>query len=339
MSSYIKDALQPKNFTDYIQDIPEIDFYWARKFPSRKIQGNKLDIFRTQKKRPVRARIHALDAATDVDNREGYSSETQTLGYIKRERLIREEDLDILAAPRSDAEAAMALDNMYSDGLDMRQSCEYTLEYWRAMAVEGELKSTDNNTSIDIKYPIPKDNFVDWQWSSPDKSKLDLLFEICEKLEDNDDGVRPSIMVMRSKQRAALLEDEKIRSALFGVNAAQIPTPQDLNNFLQRQGLPRIDVYNKKFREEDLKTGRIVTKPYLAEDKIILIPDGNLGETIFGTTPEERNAGPNVTVTNNGFFTMQIGKTHDTEGQWIKCSARPTITLEVPNQIAIATVK
>lgn len=339
----IKDILSTENIRDYTTTIPQIPYFFAPLFPDSKVEGFKFKVYKNQSDGLVTAaRFHAFDAETDVDTREQLDFMEGTLGFMKRERLISEEDLLILSAPRNNAEAQMAIDHIYNDAVAMRQAIESRIEALRAQVIQtGKIEINENGYKDTIEFGAKPTHYVQWDWKTGDKSKLDLIAEACDLVEEDSNGYRPTRAYTSRPILTALLKDEELRETILGTNKKKgILTPTELNTYLAEQNLPQFYVFKKFYKEYDEKTAEGVKKNFINPNTIVFLPDGPVGETIYGTTPEEVNMrAQGVDVSKVGNICMQVKPFNDPEGYFIKASARVMVTLSKPDQIFVATIK
>lgn len=339
----IKDILSTDNIRDYTNAIPSVPYFFAPLFPDSRVEGFKFKVYRNSSDGLVTAaRFHAFDAETDVDTREQLDFMEGTLGFVKRERLISEEDLLILSAPRNNAEAQMAINHIYNDAVAMRQSVESRIEALRAQVIQtGKIEINENGYKNTVDFGMKSTHKATWDWTGGGKSKLDLLTEACDLVEEDSNGYRPTRAYTSRKQLAKMLMDEDLREIILGTNRKKgILTQNDLNTYFAEQGLPQFYVFKKFWKQYDDTKAEGVKKNYLDDDKVILLPDGPVGETIYGTTPEEvnmRSAGTDVSKVGN--ICMQVKPYNDPEGYFIKASSSVMVTLSRPDHIFVGTVQ
>ena len=98
-------------------------------------------------------------------------------------------------------------------------------------------------------------------------------------------GTRPSIMIVSKKTMGYLLKNETLKSAILAQNVSAniFMTESRVKDLFSAELGVTIVVYSKKYKDE---TG--ITKSFYPDDMATLIPDGTLGNTWYGTTPEER---------------------------------------------------
>lgn len=98
-------------------------------------------------------------------------------------------------------------------------------------------------------------------------------------------GTRPSIMIVSKKTMGYLLKNETLKSAILAQNVSAniFMTESRVKDLFSAELGVTIVIYSKKYKDE---TG--ITKSFYPDDMATLIPDGTLGNTWYGTTPEER---------------------------------------------------
>lgn len=340
-ANIVEQVLDPELILQFPPEQIQQSFFWESRFPSRTIQGSKYEFELDQDTRVTMARFHALNSNTDLDQRTGRETAYGTLGYLKRERSLNEDDLLMLAAPVSDIAFRQARDNAYNDSWAMIQACRERVEAVRAEVVTtGKLVIDENGYKAEYDFGIPEENKnKELQWNDPKTDILQDVLEICDDVENNGQGIRPAYMIVANKTIQKLLANEKLRSAMFGVNSAIYPTQATLNAAFQSWGLPQIVRYNDTARFANANNTGFVEKRLMDEDQVIFIPEGPLGETIYGTTPEEVNAriGGDVLSRSNNIV-LQIMAGHDYETQTIKASTRFFVALTRPKQIVLAKI-
>lgn len=338
------EAVTPSNIFDYSYNIPRSPGFWEGKFPSVTVSGKYFDFKQDEVDSEVTmARFHPFNAETDQDWRDGVKVSKAELGYLKRERTLDEEALLLLAYPGNDAAVRQAIETAYRDGDAMIRSIESRVEQLRAqVATTGKIQINENGYTASYDFHIPAKQRYDLKWNDPSAKILDDIMNICDEIENNGQDTRPAYMVVSSKTINLLLNNERIREAMFGVNSAIRPNAATLNSQFASWGLPQLVKYNAHGRfpnSENSRNGSVNRKRLMDENKVIFIPDGPLGNTVWGTTPEEANAyrtGETLTKQNN--IVLQVLGEHDPESMVTKASARVFVTLGVPKRMGIGTI-
>ena len=123
-------------------------------------------------------------------------------------------------------------------------------------------------------------------WSDTTNSKpLTDLNNARKKLQKQ--GKIAKYVLMNSNTFQYLLENAQIRNSILAQNlTATIEVDDDtVISVVQKRTKLTIVLYDKMYKDE------AGTEHYFyPDDKVTLLPEGNLGNTWFGTTPEERTA-------------------------------------------------
>lgn len=215
----------------------------------------------------------------------------------------------------------------------------------RAEAMRGEALSTgklainENGYKAEIDYGVPANHKGVFTWSD---GAGDILMNMDSSVDRivTDTGFTPTRVLTSKKNLNIVLRDEKIRKAILGVNSDKLLSRQELNNFLQTQGLPRIAVYDAKYRILTAK-GTYTAKRYFTESAFVFMPDGNMGETLFGLTAEELELRKkaDVDISEIGNVIIEQYATNDPVAKWIKAVATALVTFPCADQVYIATIK
>ena len=118
-----------------------------------------------------------------------------------------------------------------------------------------------------------------------DQTNADILGDIQAWQDDRENAGygRPTRAITSRKVMRNMQKNEAIKNALYVLGQGKVMITEDMvKNYIQEQTGVTIEVYEKKYKGLD---GKI--KRFIPDDLFILIPEGELGETVFGTTPEE----------------------------------------------------
>ena len=123
------------------------------------------------------------------------------------------------------------------------------------------------------------------QWS--DLANSDPLSDVMSAQDavEAETGTRPSMLLLSKKTMGYLKKNVKVRSAILAQNvtANVLVTDARVTELFSTELGIRLVVYTKKYKDE---TG--TTHQFYPDDMVTLLPDGTLGSTWYGTTPEER---------------------------------------------------
>lgn len=309
-------------------------------FPSRKTEALEVKMIKGANNLPVSASIHAFDTETEIDQREGTNFDLAELALIKRKRKLSEKEIICLEQPRNTVEEKEAIQKIYNDVDALQDSVLTRVEALRGEAIStGKLAIRENGYETTIDYGVPTDHKGGFTWSSGTPDILNDLDAAIDKIV-NDTGFTPVRALTSKKNINLMLKDEKIRKAIFGVNSDRLLSLRELNTFLTSMGMPQVAIYDEKYRILNAK-GLYVPKRYTAESAFILMPEGNMGETLFGLTAEElelrKKDGVDISAIGNVIIEQYA--TNDPVAKWIKAVATALVTFPCADQVFIATIK
>lgn len=309
-------------------------------FPSRKTEALEIKMIKGANNLPVSASIHAFDTEAEIDQRGGTAYDLAELALIKRKRKLSEKEIIQLEQPRNDAEEKEAIQKIYNDVDALQDSVLTRLEAMRGEALcSGKLDINENGYKATIDYGVPAAHKKEFTWLSGTPDILGDMDKCVDKIVD-DTGFTPTRVLTSKRNLNAMLRDATIRKAVFGVNSDRLLSRQELNAFLQTQDLPQVAIYDAKFRILNAN-GKYTAKRYVAEDAFVFMPDGDMGETLFGLTAEELELRkkPDVDITDIGNVVIEQYATNDPVAKWIKAVATGLVTFPCADQVFIGEIK
>lgn len=336
----VEELLNHKELVDYTKTRQPRKKVLEELFPSRKTEALEIKMIRGANNLPVSASIHAFDTETEIDQREGAGYDTAELALIKRKRKLSEKEIIRLENPRNDAEEREAISRIYNDVDDLQDSVLTKAEAMRGEALStGKLVINENGYKTEIDYGVPPSHKQTFTWSSGTPDILANMDSAVDRIV-NDTGFIPTRVLTSKRNLNIVLKDEKIRKAVFGVNSDRLLSVQELNTFLQTQGLPRLAAYDAKYRLL-LKSGKFEARRYFTESAFVFMPDGDMGETLFGLTAEELELRKKegVDISEIGNVVIEQYATNDPVAKWIKAVATALVTFPCADQVFIATIK
>lgn len=308
-------------------------------FPERKIEGLDFKMIKGANNLPVAASVHSFDTETEIASREGATGAIEELALIKRKIKIGEKELIVLNAPRSSQEEQMIISQLYNDVDTLVNSVRARVEAMRMEALStGKLVINENKVNVTIDYGTPTAHKAAKTWKSGTPDILGDIYTMTDTIVAAT-GFTPVRALTSRTNLNVMLKDEKIRAGVFGVNADKLLTVNELNQFLAAQGLPTIAIYDAQYRIQNAK-GAYVAQRYLPDNKFILMPEGKLGDTIYGLTAEEvelRNKA-DIDISNVGNILVEQYATTDPVAKWIKAVATALPSFPYADQVFMATI-
>lgn len=279
-------------------------------FPAKKKMGLDLKWIKTSKGLPVSLMPSAFDTVSTIRSREGIKIQETEMAYFKESMLVKEVDEQEILRVKDSADpyAQEVLDRIFDDANILVDGARVVPE----RMIMQLLNPTNGHPSISISadgatyaYNYDPDN----SYSTNNYEALtshacwnDLTAEsTADPLKDIQDaqdaveaktGTRPSIAIMSRETFNYVKANPKIKSYILAQNVTanvMITDAKVKELFLTELGVTII-VYTKQF-----KTEAGLTSQFFADGFCALVPEGSLGNTWFGTTPDERTlmADPN----------------------------------------------
>ena len=290
-------------------------------FPRDKKMGLDLKWIKTHKGLAVSLAPSTFDAKSKIRTRKGFKFDQQKMAFFRESMTVSEEDQqEILRVQESsDPYAQEVLKHIYSDVDTLVSGARVVPERMRMQL----LFPTSGGPSIyisdgDVDYSYNYDGDGTWalsnrkdlsgtfQWSNPTTAKpLSDIKDVKRALSKK--GSIPKYMLMNQTTFDMMLESEQIKSAILAQNSTANIFLDDpmLKTFIAAKCSLTILVYNKIVKDESAADIQLVPDGFVA-----FLPEGTLGKTWFGTTPEERtlmgNANAEVSIIDNGITVTVI---------------------------------
>lgn len=316
----IYDLVTAENIATYYENKPsnKIPYLGATLFPAKKQLGLNLKWIKGANGLPVALTPSAFDTKATLRDRIGFSDIQTEMPFFREAMQIGEQDrqqLNQLLASNMDAAYKTIVNNIYDDVTTLVKGAEVQPERMIMQLLSaGKIRIQANRQDLDYNYGMKDDHKETLtggaEWSKPDSAPIQDILSWMDKVEDNT-GVRPTNAVMTRKTFSYLLEHPSIRLDMNPLGGQHvIMTEPMLKQYLSAKIGLSIAVYNKKYTAED---GTLHS--FYPDDQFTLIPDGNLGNTYFGTTPEESDlmtggTDASVRIVNTGVAITTIKEPH-----------------------------
>lgn len=316
----IFDLVNAKNISTYYLANPSntIPYLGATLFPSKKQLGLDLSWIKGSRGLPVSLMPSAFDTKATLRDRIGFSKVDTEMPFFREAMRIGEKDrqeLNKLAASQNEALIMPVINAIYDDVANLVNGAQVVPERMIMQLLStGMIQITANRLDYEYDYKMPSSHketlLTDAKWSSPDADIVGDIKTWQDTVED-DTGVRPTKAICTRKTWNYILQNKPIRldmNPLGGQNI--IMTDAMMKQYLQTKLGVSIAVYNKKFALQDGSLNL-----FYPDDYFTLIPDGTLGNTYYGTTPEESDlmAGSTVaevSIVNTGVAITTIKEPH-----------------------------
>jgi hypothetical protein len=316
----IYDLIRAPEIAAYYANNPSnaIPYLGATLFPSDKKMGLDLSWIKGSRGLPIALMPSAFDAKATLRDRIGFGKvETEMPFFRESMRIGEKERQELLRLMESNNTAYVdtIIRQIYDDVNNLVGGAEVNAERMRMQLLStGKILITANRQNYDYDYKMKAGHKVTLtgtdMWSDPNADIIGDIQEWQELVED-DEGNRPTKAICTRKTWGYIMKNNKIKLDMNPLGGQNIIMTEKLLKayLLDKLGLT-VAVYNKKFALQDGSTHL-----YYPNDYFTLIPDGSLGKTWYGTTPEEADlmtgkSVAEVSIVNTGVAITTIKEPH-----------------------------
>lgn len=321
-------------------------YFGESKFPNKKKLGLKLEFVKGAKNAPVMLYPSALDAKVIPISRQGFTVQTEKMPFFKNSMLVNEEmrqELNMLAESNNTAVNTI-VERIYDDEMTLLENAALTREILRMQALTtGMISVNANGQALSYDYGVPVANQVQPTVKWDVVATADPITDINEwKLKISSTyGTELTEGLLNSVTLSYIQKAKAVKDIAFA-NIANTPASMSVARTLQilkeETGIT-FYVYDKGYDDND---GKFVK--FVADGTVVLMPEAQLGNTWFGTTPEESDlmggvgTKASVTIADTG-VAVATYKEEDPVTVVTKVSEIVLPSFEMADQVIIASVK
>lgn len=260
-------------------------------FPDAKQESSEVEWYKGKNNAPKPLAPSALDAQAIARPRQGFDGVRQNAIYFKESKYLDEKErieLRNLSASTDKTRADFVLNHIFDDRTDLLRGASLTREIARmSLLTTGAWKVSGNGVAADVDYQMPSNHMgkaTGANWKQSGSNPIDDLRAAAYQI-GVDTGATITRVVMNRATFLALLNNNTVKSTLLANNAntAAVSIPQSvLTGYLQDELGLAVQVYDKGYYGADGKY-----KSFIGDGLAILMPNGELGRTVFAATPEE----------------------------------------------------
>lgn len=340
MAETIYDLVKSDNITAYWetmqQDRPP--YRLQSLFPPDKKLGLDLSYIKGSNGLPVVLKTSAFDVKAVPRNRIGFDKMTAEMPFFKESFLVNEKDrqqINLVLQSGNQTYIDAIMNHVYNDTTVLIESAAASRERMRAMALTtGTVLLSDNGQEYSYDYGVPANHKItEKNFNNADFDVIYNLNKYADTVED-DTGTRPTNGILSRNMLHVLMNNTMIRKNIYVLtNGVGSINESNLISFIRDQTGITLEVYSKRYKGSDGKTYQ-----YIPDNVITLFPDGALGTTWFGTTPEESDlmsgSAANVSITDVGVAVTTM-KQADPVNVETKVSMICLPSFEAADQVAI----
>lgn len=312
----IFDLMTSQNLTAYWEELvqDEAPYPCEELFPDDKKRGLDLKWIKGSKGLPVVLKVSAFDAHAIPRPRIGFEKLTAEMPFFKESTYIDEElrqELNIVLETGNQAYIDSVMQRIFDDETRLLRGARASRERMRMMALTtGVVSMAANGQAFSFDYGVTHKGDAAVNWSDYTNSDPVEDIRLAQDAIYDATGVKPTRAMIDGKSWRELRNNDKIKKEIFVLtNGIGAITDQRLADYLADQ-LDGLEVVVNKKRYVD-ENGN--TQSFMPEHTFVLFPEGDLGRTWFGTTPEESDllasSVANVSIVDTGVAVTTVQKT------------------------------
>ncbi|MBU5227847.1 major capsid protein [Clostridium senegalense] len=346
----LRDYINSKNIALYIKELPAEQTLDKALFPNKKVSGTKLEMAKGAKKKPIALRMSTFDANTKM------RALSADLTVKSTEIPFFKEGMGIDETTRRDLQNAIGANNenfvnsllgqVFEDYSNLVDGANIIAKKMRSSVIQnGLLNFTSKDGDIVVDYGVPSNHRevltgTD-KWTNPDADIIGDI-KVWQKSIVKDQYTKPK----------TLLLTENTFDSTFLVNKA-------ITNHIKNSNLNTSLILSQanyiQFVKEVLQLTVVFLEdaayipyegaepvPYYADGKVTLMSGTTLGNTVYGTTPEEfdKQSGSSkldTYIVDTGIAVTTMVK-EDPVTVDTKVSVMPIVSFDRADEVFFATV-
>lgn len=325
----LSELFTPKAIAAYWNENPsnKIDYLGSALFPAAKKASLDLKWFRGSNGLPVSLMPSAFDAKATFRNRPGLTMTETEMPFFREGFKLKEKDRqEILRVQESgDPYAREILGRLFNDADELIRGAAVVPE---RMIMQLLFPASGNMgisfTENGVAYVYNYDASGAWkatnyfalsgtaEWSAPLTSDPFADLKAAKNAVKEKTGEDATLAIMNSVTFAKMAQSDAIRSRFLSTTGRAVGYISDADVAQIVKDLVGVTpvVYDKKYKNESGTAAKFVPDDYVA-----VVPDGKLGNTWYGTTPEEADlrggaSDAQVSIVNTGVAITQVVDAH-----------------------------
>ncbi|HEN9910590.1 TPA: major capsid protein [Streptococcus agalactiae] len=257
-------------------------------FPSKQQLGLKLSFIKGAAGKPVSIKAAAFDTKVPLRDRMSVDLLDEEMPYFKEGMFVKEADrqqLNVLAQTKNQELIDTVLSTIFNDETTLIAGAKARLEAMRMEVLSsGKIHINSNGVMKDIDYglAVTQTTKSSQEWSN--KETANPLADIEKAIETvTERGHVPEAIVLNSKT-FGYIKNAKATVKVIKPLAPEgsIVTKAELKSYLSEELGLNILLKDGVFVNDAGESNK-----YFPDGVVTLVPNGNLGYTVFGTTPEQ----------------------------------------------------
>lgn len=320
-------------------------YFGESKFPAKKKLGLDLSWIKGARKAPVQLSLSAFDAKAIPLNRGTVDKMSTDMPFFKNSMNIdekqRQELNKVIGNENNKALVDILVNDIFNDKMHLLEYAALTREVMRMQVLTtGALTLASNGQNYSYDFGVPNANKVTPTVAWDVAATADPIADITAWLDqiENATGVRPTEGVMNSVTLSWLTKCAALKNAIYVLGEGKAtPTKAKVLEFIQNETQVKFYIDSKTYDDNGTST------KFIADGTVVLFPETPLGNTWFGTTPEESDlmsgeaTDAQVSIVDTG-VAITTTKQTDPVNVMTKVSMICLPSFEMAEQVIIASV-
>lgn len=294
----------------------QIPYLGATLFPARKKAGLDLSWLKGSRGLPISLMPTAFDAKATFRDRIGFDKLETEMPFFREGFKIKERDRqEMLRVQEStDPYAAEVIARVFDDARGLIDGANVVPERMIMQLLfpeNGDVGIAIKANGMDYTYKYDTDG--SWKtsnytalsgndlWTAPATADPFAAFKTAKDAVRAKTGSELTTAIMNSYTFNLMAKTDAVKNRYLTTNGLSLGylTDAEVKAVVEATAGARIAIYDKQYRDESKVAHKFVPDGY-----VCLIPDGNLGSTWYGTTPEEADlqgsSSAEVSIINTG---------------------------------------
>lgn len=281
-------------------------------FPRTKQLGLELSFIKGKGGLPVVIKPSAFDTRVTLRDRVGLETLKTDMPFFKEGMLIKEKDRqDLMTMMQTGNQEYIDLvtQKIFADEKNLLDGAESQEERLRMqLLTQGKIAVKANGMNLEYDYGMPEGNKLVSTKPWSDKT-ADIGKDIMDWVMDaRAQGINITRALTNTTTIRNMMDNNEIAKEVL-TGQGGVVTPAMIGNYVKSKFGISILVNDQMFIDEEGKH-----KKYVPNGVFTMLPEGTLGETVFGTTPEEADlmsgqTDANVAIVNTGVAITTTKKT------------------------------
>ena len=310
----IFDLMTSQNLTAYWETLSQDEAPYPSEelFPNNKKQGISLKWLKGAKGLPIVLKTSAFDVHAIPRPRIGFEKLTAEMPFFKESMYIDEElrqELNMVLETGNSAYIESVMTRIFDDETQLLRGARASRERMRMMALTtGVVSMAANGQAFTFDYQIPSGHKGDAAVNWSDHQNSDPIEDIRVAKEQilDDTGAVIARAMCDGQTWRHLRNNVNIQKQIFVLsNGVGSISDQKLRQYIMDELEIDVVVNDKRYVDESGNTVK-----FMPANTFVMFPAGDLGNTWFGTTPEESDlmasAVANVSITDTGVAVTTI---------------------------------